>query len=110
MTIRDILIELGVPSAEIKKRFNNYQIKLNGESVSNFELNVNENFIMDSGDFITSFFDRKGLTTLNTWMKICSLSLPEMFGERSNVSFIDCLESFSCLSISKNEHYILMNN
>lgn len=105
--ISDIISSLNVPSKEIKTRFKNKQIKLNGQDVDNIELDI-EDFIMECGEFLCNFYDDKQIKSLNIWKNMCDCKPTELFGESSTIKLLDNLESFNCLSISKNEHYILM--
>lgn len=105
--ISDILLNLNIPSKEIKTRFKNKQVRLNGIETDNIELDI-EDFIMECGEFLCSFYDEKQIKTLNVWKNICDCKPAELFGEPSNINIIDNLEAFICLSASKNEHYILM--
>lgn len=58
-TIREILKQY-IPSNEIKQRFNNKQIKLNNEVITDLNqvLSIHSDFSMDLGDFICEHFDR----------------------------------------------------
>ena len=110
MIISSILLTLDIDSSEIKTRFKSKQIKLNGTSIGNINIDINPNFIMEAGDFIMNFYNIQEIEKLKTWKLIGNYSIGELFGESSNVQILDNLESFHCLTISKNNHYILMKN
>ena len=105
MKISEILQALEIPSNEIKTRFKNKQIKLDGEDVSNIELDINENFIMEFGDFVFEFFTIHQLLEFKM-LKLLDVEVNEILKHHL---FYD-LNDFNCLTIAKNTHYIIMKN
>ena len=110
MRVSEILFSLDIPSNEIKTRFKNKQIKLNGEVIENIELDVNDNFIMEAGEFISLFFTAKESNELRLIKNALNLQANELFGDKSNIKLLDSLSGFHCLTIAKNINYILMKN
>ncbi len=107
MKISDIMLNLDVPSNETKLRFKNNQIKLNGDVVTNVDLDINLNFIMEFGEFLCQFYNSKEIDKLNYRTALLGLKPNQLFG--TNIPILE-FNDFYCLTISKNEHYILMKD
>ena len=110
MKIKDILLNLGIPSNEIKTRFKANRIKLNGKDVQNLDLDINENFIYDCGEFFTDYCSLEDMKVIKFYINSLDYEIGELFGNESKIKVIDNLSEFLCLTVSKNEHYILMKN
>ena len=108
MKISEILQALEIPSNEIKTRFKNKQIKLDGEEIGNIELDINENFIMDFGEFLAEFLNKEELKRILKIKLYFGVNPNEMFG--TNIKSIEYLNQFHCLTIAKNESYIIVKN
>jgi hypothetical protein len=105
MTIFDILKAHGLPSNEIKQRFSNNQIKINGDVVKeNIDLEVEDSF-MEIDDFFSSH-DVKTLSKILLLKCVCE-SVGDMFD--TNLSGVaQYLKGFVCLTFSKKDHIILI--
>lgn len=109
MKISEILLNLDIPSNEIKSRFKNKQIKLDGEDVDNIDIDINLNFIMDFGDFLSYICNDRNLKIIYDAKMVLGLKVNELFG--TNIPKLkELFDQFYCLTISKNEHYILIKN
>lgn len=114
MTVKELLIKLGVPSKEVTQRFISGQIKLNGQKLSNpsFELG-NMDFpgeLRELGDFLS-------FTCSSTALDLLKLLAPDprlLFGtldnESVNVQCLKYLAEWNVLQISKKESWVFKNN
>ena len=115
MTVKELLIKLGVPSKEVTQRFISGQIKLNGQKLSN------PNFKLSDEDFVSElhelgdFLSRMNLS--DKQIQLMQLLAPDprlLFGTLDNESVnIQCLRHLSewnVLQISKKESWVFKNN
>lgn len=114
MNIRQIIKHFGLlPSGEIKVRLANRQIKLNGEDFDQaLDMQIDPNNITHIGDFLT---DNWSILSSVAVFQLFSGRMPDMFGtdhnyNRQNPSvaqWLDFVQGFICISISKKDHYVL---
>lgn len=115
MTVKELLIKLGVPSKEVTQRFISGQIKLNGQKLSN------PNFKLSDEDFVSElhelgdFLFRMNLS--DKQIQLMQLLAPDvrlLFGtldnESINVSALMFLSQWNVLQISKKESWVFKNN
>jgi hypothetical protein len=107
MKISEILLELDIPSKEIKTRFQNKNIKLNGEITDNIDLDINLNFIMDLPDYLCEFYSFKEINDLNSLLNTLNLKINDICNTNLSGIFKDFTQ-FYCLTIAKNQHYLLL--
>lgn len=116
MQILEILKQIGIPTKEIKQRFANKQLKVNGNIVDALDHNVP---IMDGywelGDFIFESMKSsdeefcKHLTILKVFI---NSDITTFFGgcNISNNKAAKFLSGFVCLTLSKKEHYVFIKS
>ncbi len=102
-----------IPSKEIKVRFNNKQIKINGKVINNLNKNINSNYYLSLEDWLLTH-DNKFLNDFrNLRYLFDELSLGELFNiTNTNVKkpIIKYLKSFYLLEIDKNNKIVLFKN
>jgi hypothetical protein len=102
-----------IPSKEIKVRFNNKQIKINGKIINNLNKNINSNYYLSLEDWLLTH-DNKFLNDFrNLRYLFDELSLGELFNiTNTNVNkpIIKYLKSFYLLEIDKNNKIVLFKN
>jgi len=112
MIIRNF-IQNFIPSNEIKARFNNKQIKINGKVIKNLNKNINSNYYLSLEDWLLTH-DNKFLNDFrNLRYLFDELSLGELFNiTNTNVNkpIIKYLKSFYLLEIDRNNKIILFKN
>lgn len=109
MKISEILLNQDIPSNEIRARFKNNQIRINGIVTNNIELDVNENFIYKLGPFLCDFCSIRD-SDIQQWISLymsIGYTIDSLF---SNPKF-DVLEPFILLRVGKFDNgYVLMKN
>lgn len=117
MKLQTILLELGIPSNEIKQRIKNNQIKLNGDIITNskIELDINENFICDINEFYLEYVtksENNDADAVDAFLKFCRRKCGYTFDELFNNPKIDIFSEFMLLRVGKKIEnlYVLMKN
>jgi hypothetical protein len=114
MTVKELLIKLGVPSKEVTQRLISGQIKLNGRKLSN------PNFKVSNYDFVSELHELGDFllfTCSPTALKLLPVLSPDprlLFGtldnESVNVQCLRHLAEWNVLQISKKESWVFKNN
>jgi hypothetical protein len=102
MKISDLLKQQGIFSAEIKTRFKNKQIQLNGEVVT--DIDVGDVDVLDAGDFVFDMIRKHGQTMFTFFQMV---GLENAFDTNMKNNITQILSSFSFLKTSKRECFIL---
>ena len=112
MTIRELLLQ-HIPSNEIRQRFNNKQIKINGKVVKNLNRPLNSNYYLELDEWLV-LHDIKFINDLQHIQIIFNeLSLDELFNvTKTNINhyIIKYLKSFMILQIDNKTKLILFKN
>ena len=111
MYLKELLQELGVSTKELRQRFANKQIKINGAlcTALDHHLNISDGY-WESGEFIDSLLRYNKDTYDYESLKYLVNHVSECFGESNvNTPMRNFLSDFTCISISKKEHFVFMN-
>lgn len=107
-----ILIDLGLFSKEIKQRFNNKQIKINGKPIKNLhhQLNVTDE-VKEAGEWLCEH-DMKFMEKFHILRGLCFDNIGDMFELRTNLKCpeLTYLKGFLLLQTDKRTLYILTKN
>lgn len=114
MTVKELLIQLKIPSNEIKSRFISGQIKLNGQKLSNPDFKLsNDPYVSEFQDLGSFLVDNCS----NTQLDLIRLLSPDprlLFGtldnEVVNIKSLQFLAEWNVLQISKKESWVFRNN
>lgn len=114
MTAKELMIQLKVPSNEIKSRFISGQIKLNGQKLSNPDFKLSsEPYLLDLqdlGSFLVDNFTRKQLDLMRLLSSDPRLLFGTLDNEVINVNSLIELSGWNVLQISKKESWVFRNN
>lgn len=112
MTIRELLLQ-HLPSNEIKQRFNNKQIKINGKVVKNLNRPINCDYYLPLDEWLI-LHDKKFINKLENLKKIfIDYTLDELFSIKNtniNSNILKYLKAFLILQIDKKTKLILFKN
>jgi len=119
MNIREYLSFFG-PSKEIKQRMSNGQIKINNKVVKSFDVECAFDYdaedvaIVELADFLMDCgLDLKQLNLLKSY---AGLNIMDFFGTPTiqegptNIHKFKFLEKYILISVSKREHYVVLND
>ena len=102
MKISDILKQQGIFAAEIKTRFKNKQIQLNGDIVTDIE--VGDVDVLDAGDFVFDMIKKHGQPMFQ-FLQLNGLECSFETNIKNDITKI--LSTFSFLRTSKKEWFVL---
>lgn len=117
MKISEVLKNMGFFSNDIKSRFNNKQIKINGIQTDDIDLDIvditdilKEKQILksswDAGEFIFDIL----IDNPDVILKLKQIGIDNAFDNNIENNCFDFLSNFLLLQISKNDKIILMKN
>ena len=99
--LTDILKNRGIFSNEIKARFKQNQIKVNGEVIEN-DINIEMDSILNIGDFVFS------LMRNNVWkLRLQIFGLEGLFASNIKNDLTEFLEDFLMVRTSKKDVFII---
>lgn len=111
MTIKELLIDKGIPASEVRSRLISGQVKLNGMKVCdpNFDLGMIEEF-QELGDFLINMFSEKMVLLTTVITPDIRLLFGTLDNETCNIQCLNFLKNFNCLQVSKKESWVFKNN
>lgn len=99
--LTDILKNRGIFSNEIKARFKQKQIKVNGEVIEN-DIDIEMDSILDVGDFVFS------LMRNNVWkLRLQIFGLEGLFGSNIKNDLTEFLKQFKIVRTSKKDIFVI---